>query len=204
MSDSRKSCKQLVHKHLRSRIETLEILWNSRRVGENGYEEVKELYERQEALKEKYPKKPRKGSQARAEYDDEAATIEAEVSGLDGEQEFLYEHFQEAEDLGGCEAYQQYGLSLDYVEWDEEHQYGDFICWLLSTGGPGDEFNFYTTMNGHLRWVEYRYKDWFDGAGQTLKGTDEKLLREIFEDFRECGVIDNILRKHRDPCGALQ
>jgi hypothetical protein len=48
----------------------------------------------------------------------------------------------------------------------------------------------------------FRYMDWFDGAGITLSGADEKLLKEIFENFSECGTISHILNTHRENLHA--
>jgi len=197
MTSTRKTCKQLVHKELRDRIEALKILWAARCVGETYYDVVKDIYERQEALREKYPKKPRKGSEARAEYDDEQATIDAEVENLSEDCEFLYEHFQYAEDHGGSRAFDEFGYGLSYTEYSREYKYGGFLCWLLSGGGPSDEFQFYIAPDYSLIRVEYRYKDWFDGAAVVLTGDDEELLEEIFNDFKECGTVEYIMNEWR-------
>jgi len=55
-----------------------------------------------------------------------------------------------------------------------------FWCYLLSWGGPSDEFRLHP--NGS---IEYRFHDWFDGAGRTLTGTGLELLQEIFDYYLE-------------------
>jgi hypothetical protein len=37
--------------------------------------------------------------------------------------------------------------------------------------------------------------DWGDGATITLRGSSADLLREIFEDWQECGTVSEALRR---------
>lgn len=87
---------------------------------------------------------------------------------------------EEVEDLGSI---YDYGLCFDYVEpgtFGDQQSYG-FWRYQISAGGPSEEFRLW----GGGR-VEFRYHDWFDGAGVDLVGEDLDLLREIFEWFLEC------------------
>lgn len=72
----------------------------------------------------------------------------------------------EAEDLG---LWESYGLCFDYVEKDTfDNQDEGYFRYQLSWGGPSDEINFY--RDGR---IEYRYKDWFDGAVRELDTTED-------------------------------
>tara|TARA_R100000700_G_scaffold39975_1_gene54206 strand:+ start:1260 stop:1667 length:408 start_codon:yes stop_codon:yes gene_type:complete len=70
------------------------------------------------------------------------------------------------EDLG---LWESYGLCFDYVEANTfDNQEEGYFRYQLSWGGPSDEINFY--RDGR---VEYRYKDWFDGAVRELDTTED-------------------------------
>jgi len=81
----------------------------------------------------------------------------------------------------------EYGLSFDYNE-DK-----DCFIWLLSWGGPQDEFRFFASF-GELQRVEYGFLDWYDGATRHLKGEDLELLSEIWEWFTECGSVEAVYK----------
>jgi hypothetical protein len=89
------------------------------------------------------------------------------------------------EDLG---RFEEYGLCFDYVYANTfSDQEEGFFRYQLSTGGPGDEFRFYLTMDKSLYKVEYVFLDWFDGATRKLHGTDLELLTEMWDSyFSEC------------------
>jgi hypothetical protein len=75
-----------------------------------------------------------------------------------------------------------YGLAFDYVEPDTfENQPFGYWRYQLSWGGPSDEFR----LHGGGR-IEYRFHDWWDGAGMDLEGDDLQLLTEIFLWFLDC------------------
>ena len=83
----------------------------------------------------------------------------------------------------------EYGLSFDYVC---EHTYADqdrgFWRYQLSWGGPSDEFRFYVGASGRPYSVEYRFHDWYDGAGVFLTGGDKETLDSVwywFESFTD-------------------
>ena len=75
----------------------------------------------------------------------------------------------------------EYGLSFSY---DEERR---CFVWLLSWGGPQDEFRFFCDVGYKTYKIEYGFLDWHDGATRELSGTDLELLGEIWDWFEECG-----------------
>lgn len=95
-----------------------------------------------------------------------------EVSGRSGT--------DEVEGLGSI---YEYGLCFDYVDpgtFGDQQPYG-FWRYQISCGGPSGEFRLW----GGGR-IEFRYHDWFDGAGVDLLGDDLRLLKEIFDWLLEC------------------
>jgi len=103
---------------------------------------------------------------------------------------------QETEELG---TFNEYGLCFDYVldGTFEDQDDGGYFRYQLSTGGPGDEFRFYVDAAGHCYRVEYWFLDWYDGASITLTDDDKALLLEIFENFKDMGLVDSELEKAR-------
>ena len=96
----------------------------------------------------------------------------------------LYTSGDEDPDLGTLN---EYGLDFEFVPSSEKSS--GYFRWLLSTGGPGDEFRFYTSADLGIDRIEYWFLDWYDGHGRALTGTDFALLLEIWADFfRECGA----------------
>ena len=89
------------------------------------------------------------------------------------------------EDLGDI---WEYGLSFDFVEPDEPGEHG-YWCWLLSWGGPSDEFRFYPGGRSGC-YIEYWYKDWWDGAHREVTGTGWDLMYEIWCTFEELGMTN--------------
>lgn len=93
------------------------------------------------------------------------------------------------EDLG---AFHEYGLSFDYVP---KETFGDqeqgYFRYQLSWGGPSDEFRFFVDYEKECYRIEYWFLDWYDGASRQLYGEDLKLMNEIFNDFKECGMVES-------------
>lgn len=87
-----------------------------------------------------------------------------------------------SEDIGTLD---EYGISFEYTTEKGKLEKGKpaFFKWLLSTGGPGDEFRFFVNPDLSLYKVEYWFFDWFDSAKITLKGNNFKLLNEIWDCF---------------------
>ena len=97
-------------------------------------------------------------------------------------------------DLGN---FDEYGLAFDYVAPGTFNgQRRGYFRYQLSWGGPGDEFRFYTDENYRPTRVEYWFLDWLDGAKYTIRsGADWELLNEIFEYFRDCGIVESEYHK---------
>lgn len=74
----------------------------------------------------------------------------------------------------------EFGLAYDYFE----NETGNYICYLMSWGGPSDEFRYYITEKGEIQKIEYWYKDWYDGAKIELNSKTEEwdLASKVFEE----------------------
>ena len=79
----------------------------------------------------------------------------------------------ETDDLGSlCD----YGLEVRVVPADTfDDQPAPYVEYLLSWGGPSDMFRLHPDGR-----IEYRYHDWFDGAGTYLTGTDHQTAETLF------------------------
>ncbi len=94
--------------------------------------------------------------------------------------------------VGDLGTFNEYGLSFDYVAPGTfNDQKRGYFRYQLSWGGPSDEFRFYCDENFKPVEIEYWFLDWGDGACVTLSGKDYDLLEEIFDDFKECGSVQN-------------
>lgn len=76
----------------------------------------------------------------------------------------------------------EYGLEFSWVApgtfTDQEHGYWRY---LISYGGPSDEFRIYAPNKQELPWkIEYWFLDWFDGAHIVLANDDLAFMRELF------------------------
>ena len=88
------------------------------------------------------------------------------------------------------EAFCEYGLSIEYVAHDGERNKGaGYHRYLLSYGGPSEEFRFYCDASGYCYLVEFWYLDWFDGA--CIDVTDDSRVRMLVEQFAETEVFSN-------------
>lgn len=89
-----------------------------------------------------------------------------------------------------------YGLSFDYITpgtFDDQPE--GYFDYCLSTGGPGDAFRFFVNPDFSVHRIEYWYLDWFDGANVVLKGQDYGLMKEVYENLKECGVTKGVYDK---------
>lgn len=95
--------------------------------------------------------------------------------------------------------FNEYRLCIDYVA---PHTFNDqkrgYLRYQLSWGGPSDEFRFYLDESLNPTRVEYWFLDWFDGAKIILKGKTLQLLEEIYEDFKETGIVSHEILKSRE------
>jgi len=66
-----------------------------------------------------------------------------------------------------------YGLSFSWMPAAEPGEPG-YFCWLLSWGGPQDEFRFFVDGDLDLYKAEYWYLDWGDGAKVNIPIDDDK------------------------------
>jgi hypothetical protein len=89
------------------------------------------------------------------------------------------------DDLG---EFDEYGLSFDYVEPEGRRQ--GFYRYLLSWGGPSDEFGFFVNPGGLPYRIEYWFMDWFDGAKVELESAPFEVLCDCFRQFSDCGMTE--------------
>ena len=104
----------------------------------------------------------------------------------------LFYNDQEDDDGNDLGNFYEYGLCFDYVAPGTfEGQDQGYWRYQLSWGGPSDEFRFFAGYSGDIYEIEYWFLDWYDGASRTLSGEDYDLLYDIFEDFKDIGVVDS-------------
>ena len=139
-------------------------------------------------------------------------TINKSLEGRLQELETLYKAYQEDEgdneDLDERkEELNNYGLILDYVAPNTfENQGRGYIRYLLSWGGPSDEFRFFLDEHLNPTDIEYWRMHWMDGAKRTLLswtksvdwmdgcwGRGAQLLSDIYEDWKETDTIRNLI-----------
>lgn len=111
----------------------------------------------------------------------------------------LWKAEQEGEEDPDLGRFNEYGLSFDYVAPNtfKEQEQG-YFRYQLSWGGPSDEFRFYVNPDLSAYHVEYVFMDWFDGATRELSGDNKRLLLEIYEDFRECGLPQSLIKEAKE------
>ena len=100
---------------------------------------------------------------------------------------------EEVEDLG---TFNEYGLSFDYVAagtFIDQDQ--GFFRYQISWGGPSEEFRYYTDAELNAYKVEFWYLDWNCGQKVHPTASDEKILLEIWDFFKDCGSIESELAK---------
>jgi len=96
-------------------------------------------------------------------------------------------------DLGN---WHEYGLSFEYVpKGTFNDQRRGYFIYLISYGGPSEEFRIYSDESLDIDKIEFWYLDWFDGAKVEVTGKALEVWREIWEDFRE---MDLLLVKMRE------
>jgi hypothetical protein len=103
---------------------------------------------------------------------------------------------ESVEDLGSLS---EYGLCFGYVPPNTfKDQRRGYFRYQISWGGPSDEFRFFCDERLDVVRIEYWFLDWFDGAKITLRGKDRELMSEWFANLRDCGVVEQEMRKARD------
>lgn len=90
----------------------------------------------------------------------------------------------------------EYGLDLSYIAPDvaEDRKRG-YICFLLSTGGPHEEFRFYMDENLNVTHVDFHHMNWFDGAKIQVRGKHLATMTEIYNDWKETETIKYLIEK---------
>jgi len=89
------------------------------------------------------------------------------------------ERGEELEDLSPLN---EYGLSFDYVEAGTfTDQKVGYFCYLISTGGPGEELRIYTDARLNPGRVEFWLLDWCDGASLPLKGKHMETFKRFWD-----------------------
>ncbi|KTB49276.1 hypothetical protein DEALK_01890 [Dehalogenimonas alkenigignens] len=87
--------------------------------------------------------------------------------------------------------FKEYGLVLDYVaKGTFQDQKRGYFRWQLSWGGPADEFRFYLDEDLDAVEIRYLFLDWNDCASKKLSGDTYKLLDEIFQHFKDIGIVE--------------
>lgn len=179
MNTKQATCEERVQAHLADRLDDLRLLWKAQTehripcqtCGEDGSVEV------------------------------EQNAVNADVIGTcptcEGSGEVETDEDGNVPDLGNLN---EYGLSVDYVTRGTfRHQPEGFLRYQLSTGGPGDEFRFFLGADHEPYRVEYWFLDWFDGASRRLHGADRALLLDIFEDWKDCGMVEHWIEEAGEP-----
>ena len=87
-----------------------------------------------------------------------------------------YDGEEEHEELGNVF---DYGLEFTYIRGNRDH-YG-YWCFLISWGGPSEEFRFYADREYRVYKIEFAFMDWFDCHSRKLYGNDHKVLEEFWE-----------------------
>lgn len=93
----------------------------------------------------------------------------------------------------------QYGLSFEYVAPGTfRDQRVGYFSYLLSTGGPQEEFRIYTDCQYNIDRVEFWFLDWFDGAKVDLKGKDLEWFIDFYNNFfLMCETPQYLVAKHK-------
>src|SRR5688500_9496019 len=85
------------------------------------------------------------------------------------------------EDAANLGKLSEYGYAFDFVVPNARSVSArSYFRYLLSGGGPSDEFRFFAGKEGG-HWkpycIEYWYLDWFDGAKRTVQGLRFDLMQ---------------------------
>lgn len=100
--------------------------------------------------------------------------------------EMIEQGRQDQEGDGGLWSY---GLSFDYVApgtWEDQNE--GYWRFLLSSGGPSDEFRFYASFPDAAPYrVEFWFMDWFDGASRLV--TSEPVILDVWSQFQDVEAV---------------
>lgn len=78
------------------------------------------------------------------------------------------------------QALKEYSLCYDYSSVPEDH-----ICWLLSYGGPQQEFRIYFNDKFEIIKIEFWYLDWHDASKREIQSDSlcYYLIEQVFESY---------------------
>ena len=129
----------------------------------------------------------------------------ADYRSKDGEldlDEFVEDEWETIRDEA-YEAFNEYGLSFDYVEPNTfNDQPEGFFRYQISWGGPSEEFRFYVNPDFSCHRIEFWFLDWWDGASRDItKDEVAQMLWQHFEAFAP-SLIEAAQRTQRQV-GAL-
>ena len=109
----------------------------------------------------------------------EDASEYRDEDGFDLEQWFD-ENEDEIRELGQ-EQFDEYALEFSY--YDEGDDEPGFWRYIISTGGPQEEFRFYVDQNCKLIKAEFWYLDWF--TGEHINVTHDTRVKDLWGVLRE-------------------
>ena len=92
-----------------------------------------------------------------------------------------------------------YGLSFSWMPAAEPGEPG-YFCWLLSWGGPQDEFRFFVDGDLDLYKAEYWYLDWGDGAEVEVPIDDEhrpEWLTYMWNMWEDTGTLKQLIEREK-------
>jgi len=99
----------------------------------------------------------------------------------------------EKEDLPGLF---DYGLEFAYVPAgtyrDQEEGY---FRYLISWGGPSEEIRYWVDEALNVVRADFWFLDWFDGAGERLKGNELEIAEAVFGQFKDVGAVEEAIKK---------
>ena len=108
---------------------------------------------------------------------------------------FLDDYFDDMADTMR-ERWYEYGLSFEYVGGSNGES--GYFRYLLSYGGPSEEFRFYVDPDLNCYKITFVYLDWFDGAERVLHGADAALMESVWRDeFVDSGSAEATLAEYR-------
>jgi hypothetical protein len=89
-------------------------------------------------------------------------------------------------------------LCFDYVPPNTfRDQSEGFWRYQISTGGPAEEFRFYSSGPNYPPYrIEFVFLDWGDGYTRKLSGDDLDLMMEIWDFFVDIGMVESEYEKY--------
>ena len=177
------TCEERIERHMESRLDDLRLLFCPEKddfyLADDGtMDTIIEIGDEQYRFDAEY---------ASSYRDEETGELDLE-SFMDDNFDDMREH--------QWERFCEYGLSFDYVAPDTfKDQEQGYFRYQISWGGPSEEFRFYVGAELNPYKIEFWFLDWFDGASRRLYGNDFDLLYDIFQFFKDCGTVEQLLEE---------